>query len=498
MTDAERIDRWEGDDAALRTAYAAQGQQLAQALSTIARQEETIRSQAETIARLEARLAELEGRLAKDSHNSSKPPTSDGLGRRLRGRRALSGKRSGGQTGHTGQTLALVAEPDVVVGHPPKRCGQCQQPLAAEAGTVVERRQVLDLPPLRLEVTEHQVKQVRCPVCGASSRGTVPAAVDAPVQYGPRLRAVAVYLHEYQLVPEDRSGEVLADLFGAGVSAGSLASWVRQAAETLAPTIAHIADWVAAGTHQHADETGVRVQGRLHWLHVNSTRWLTHLAWHPRRGKAATEAIGIWPRFGGCATHDRWASYDAYQACRHSWCGAHLVRDLTFLAEQHHQTWASEVRDLLLAMHQATEQWRAQGAAQVPLHEQVDWIAQYHELLAAGYAAQPPPPRTSARRGRPKQTPAKNLLDALLGQATRVLAFLSDLRVPVTNNQAERDLRMVKLQQKISGTFRSDEGATAFCRLRSYLGTMRKQGRNMLAALTAIFLGRPLPVAWGC
>ncbi len=496
MTDAEVITFWDSADPALRAAYAAQGQQLAQALATIERQAETIRGQAETIARLEARVAELEGRLAKDSHNSSKPPTSDGLGRRPRGQRTPSGKRSGGQVGHAGQTLAVVAVPDAVVRHVPERCARCQQPLAA-AGTVVERRQVHDLPPLRLEVTEHQVEEVRCPACGAFSRGTFPAAVGAPVQYGPRLRAVAVYLHAYQLVPEDRTAEALADLFGAPVSAGSLASWGQQAAETLAPTVTRIADLVAAGTHQHADETGMRVHGRLHWLHVNSTRWLTHLAWHARRGKAATEAIGIWPRFRGCATHDRWASYDAYRAGRHSWCGAHLVRDLTFLAEQQHQAWAGKLRDLLLAMHAATHAWRAQGADRVPAHEQADWIARYHELLAAGYAAQPPPAPPRGGRGRPKQSPARNLLDALLHQAERVLAFLSDLRVPFTNNQAERDLRMVKLQQKISGTFRSDEGATAFCRLRSYLGTMRKQERNMLEALTAVFHGRPLPVAWG-
>ncbi len=175
-----------------------------------------------------------------------------------------------------------------------------------------------------------------------------------------------------------------------------------------------------------------------------------------------------------------------------------MVRDLTFLAEEHHQTWAGALRDLLLSMHQATEQWRAQGVRQVPLHEQAEWIAQYHDVLAHGYAAQSPPaPRPSGRRGRLKPSPAKNLLDALLGQAERVLAFLTDLRVPFTNNQAERDLRMVKVQQKISGTFRSDDGATAYCRLRSYLSTMRKQGRGMLQALTAVFNGCPLPVAWG-
>jgi transposase len=485
MAEQERSVDWEAAYRTLQAAYDAQGQQLAQALATIARQAE--------------RIAQLEARLAKDSHNSGKPPASDGLGRRRRRARLASGKRSGGQRGHVGHTLARSAAPDVVVEHRPVTCAQCQASLASLSGTVVERRQVHELPPPRLEVTEHQVEQVRCPACGALTRGAFPAEVVAPVQYGPRVRAAAVYLHEYQLVPEERTAEALGDLFGCALSTGTLASWVAQASAGLAPTVAHIADLVAAGPHQHADETGIRIGGKLHWLHVNSTRWLTHLAWHRQRGQAATAAIGIWPRFGGWATHDRWASYDAYRSCRHSWCGAHLVRDLTFLAEEHHQGWAGALRDLLLAMHTAVEEWRAGGATQVPHHEQAEWIAQYHEVLAQGYAAQPPP-RASAprRRGRPKQTPAKNLLDALLGQAERVLAFLTNLRVPFTNNQAERDLRMVKVQQKIAGTFRSDDGATAYCRLRSYLSTMRKQGQGMLEALTAVFHGDPLPIAWRC
>ncbi|HEV7129071.1 MAG TPA: IS66 family transposase, partial [Ktedonobacterales bacterium] len=439
----------------------------------------------------------LEGRLGKDSHNSSKPPASDGLSRRLRPQRVRSGKKPGGQPGHCGQTLAMVEPPDEVVTHAPVACAHCQRPLIGIVGQVVECRQVHDLPALRLQVSEHQVEQVCCPACHALTRGTFPPDVRAPVQYGSQVRALAVYLHQYQLLPEARTGETLGDLCGAAIADATLAAWVQQAAMAVEPAVRRIADLVAGGAQQHADETGIRIQGKRHWLHVNSTRWLTHLAWHAKRGKAATEAIGIWPRFRGRAMHDRWASYDAYQACAHSWCGAHLVRDLTFLAEQHSQVWAAALRDLLLAMRQAAHQWRAHGAAWMPAHEQMEWIAQYHELLAQGYAAQPPPLGATGRRGRPKQPPAKNLLDALLGQSERVLAFLADPRVPFTNNQAERDLRMAKVQQKISGAFRSEAGATAFCRLRSYLGTMRKQGHSMLDALVAAIQGIPLPVAWG-
>jgi len=449
------------------------------------------------VGELVAEIAALRRQLAQDSHTSSKPPASDGLARRPHATRRPSGKTTGGQPGHTGQTLALVTRPDVTQTHAPAVCEQCQQSLDGVPGVVVERRQVQDLPPLRLEVTEHQALGVTCPACQAVTCGAFPDAVRAPVQYGPRLRAVAVYLHHAQIVSQDRTHEALADLFGCTVSDGTVARWVRQAGQTLAPTVAQIADLVATSSHQHADETGIRINGKLHWLHVNSTRWLTHLAWHAKRGAAATAAIGIWPRFHGRATHDRWASYDAYPDCIHSLCGAHLLRELALVAEQDGQAWAGALADVLRGMGAAATEWRRHGAAAIPADERTTWIAQYHDLLAQGFAAQPPPVDTRVRRGRPKQSPAKNLLDALLQHSARVLAFVDDLTIPFTNNQAERDLRMAKVQQKVAGTFRSEEGATAYCRLRSYLATLRKQGRNRLEALTAVFTGRPLPVAWG-
>jgi transposase len=300
------------------------------------------------------------------------------------------------------------------------------------------------------------------------------------------------------LLPEARTCEALADLMGGSLSDGSVAGWVQEAAEHLAPTMAQIADLVAASPVQHADETGMRIEGRLHWLHVNSTRFLTHLAWHQQRGKPALEAIGIWPRFAGWAIHDRWASYDHY-GCLHSLCKAHLLRDLTFLAEEAGHAWAAELKTLLTDLHAAGGEWQQRGARRLPSPEREEGLAQYFHLLAQGYAAQAPPVPTDApkQRGRRKQSPAKNLLAAFLYRAEQVLAFVEDGTVPFTNNQAERDLRMVKVQQKISGTFRSPAGATAFCRIRSYLSTMRKQDRPLLPALRAVFLARPLPIAWG-
>jgi hypothetical protein len=259
-----------------------------------------------------------------------------------------------------------------------------------------------------------------------------------------------------------------------------------------------IAERLSHSPLQHADETGIRLGSKLHWVHVNSTRFLTHLAWHQKRGRPALEAIGIWPRFAGRAMHDRWKSYDGY-GCAHSVCGAHLLRELTFLSEHEHQQWAADLKDLLLSMHAAAEHWREQGTRRVPPQERDEWVAQYFAILTQGYGTQPRPPAQASpprKKGRPKQSAAKNLLDELLRRAEQVLAFLDDLSVPFTNNQAERDLRMVKVQQKIAGTFRTETGATAFCHIRSYLSTMRKQGRAMLASLSAVFAGRPFPIAW--
>jgi transposase len=451
----------------------------------------------EQLTQANARIKDLEDRLAQDSRTSSKPPSSDGLARLPRRSRRPSGKRPGGQAGHPGHTLALVEPPDEVVRHRPTVCRQCREDLSAVPGSVAECRQILDVPQMRLLAQEHQIEAICCPTCHTISSGSFPAAVSAPVQYGPHLQALAVYLHQGQLLPTARTCEALAALCGCQISEATRLPWSELAAERLAPTVERIAELLAASRLQHGDETGIRVYGMLHWLHVNCTPFLTHLAWHESRGRQAMDEIGIWPRFRGRGMHDRLVSYEAYD-CAHSICGAHLVRDCAGVAEQEQQQWAAQMQDFLLDLHDACQEWRLLHLPAVPAIERDDWVARYFEILAAGYAAQPPPPASSvgSRKGRRKQSKAKNLLDALLLRAEQVLALLDDLRIPFTNNQAERDLRWAKVQQKISGTFRSATGVTAFCRIRSYLSTMHKQGHSMLAALTAVFHGQPLPVAW--
>src|SRR5258708_3044226 len=266
------------------------------------------------------RIEELERGLAKDSHTSSKPPSSDGLGRKRRTYRQKSGKPSGGQEGHSGHTLLPTLSPDIMLVHRPTHCKHCQH----------------DLPELRLQVTEHQIEEICCPICQHWTPGSFPPGVDAPTQYGPGVQALAVYLSQFQLLPMERVCEALEDLCQCRLSEGTLVNWIAEATTRLEPTIQRIKTLVGASALQHADETGIRIKGLLHWVHVNSTRFLTVYSWHRKRGQDALEQIGIWPRFGGRAMHDRWASYDHYP-CLHSLCGAHLLRDCLFVAEQEKQ-----------------------------------------------------------------------------------------------------------------------------------------------------------------
>ena len=446
-------------------------------------------------AQLQARVREPEARLAKDSHNSSKPPSSDGVRRKPKSLRRPSGKKAGGQLGHRGETLHLVATLDAVVEHRPAACAHCQAPLADEAPVVRrERRQVHELPPLRLRVTEHQALHVRCPHCQQVSVGTFPAEAPSRAQYGPRLRALAVYLVEAQFVPLGRTQQLLADLFGLRLARGTLVGWIQQAARVLGPVEEQIKGALRGAPVLHCDETGVRRGGRVAWAHVASTGRLTHYAVHAKRGTEATDAIGILPNFHGVSLHDGWASYRTYTRCRHALCNVHHLRELTFLEEEYHQPWAGALKELLRQMRTAADQARTLGQCQMPPAQQAPFLAGYRALLASGLAANPPPeqPRRPGQRGRLAQSPARNLLERLLLGQDQVLAFLDDLTIPFDNNQAERDLRGLKVQQKVSGCFRSDAGAAAFARIRGYLATLRKQGQVLLAALETVFADRPL------
>ena len=448
------------------------------------------------VAQLAGRVAELERRLGKDSSNSSKPPSQDGLRKPTRSLRGdVGGRRPGKQPGAPGAHLARVAEPDEVVVHAPERCATCGAALAAALVTGVEARQVFDVPKVRLRVTEHRVERRRCG-CGENTAGVFPQGVRAPAQYGPGVRALGCYLLVYQHLPVDRAARLLGDVLGAPVAAGTLAGVVAEGAAGLGGFTQAVRDQLAVAPVAHFDETGARVAGRLHWVHSASTASLTWQTVHPKRGRVAMDAAGVLPAFGGVAVHDGWSPYWHYQAV-HALCGAHLLRELEAVGEQPRQGWAAGVAELLADAKLACDRARAAGWARVDEATRVRLHVRYERLLTDGHTANPPPRRL--RRGRrPRRSPAARLLARLDTHRDQVLRFLDDLRVPFDNNQAERDLRMVKLQQKISGCWRTLAGAEAFLTVRSYISTARKHEVEVLGVLRRLFEGNPwLPIPAG-
>ena len=435
------------------------------------------------VAALTAKVAELEGRLALNSRNSSKPSSTDGLNKPKPKSQRKSTHPTGGQKGHDGHTLKKAAKPDHIETHrPPAHCDACHCPL--DGGTVVETRQVFDIPPLLPEVTEHQVVEIRC-TCGKICRGEFPEGVSAPVQYGPRIKAVVVYLTNHHMMPITRTGTLMGDFFGLPMSDATVLAANEEAKARLADTVAAIGDALQAAPVAHADETGMRVAGKLHWMHFLATATLTWIGCHPNRGKKAFDAFGILTGFFGILIHDGWKPYREL-LCKHGLCNAHHLRELTYLFEEMSQAWAKRLIDLLVEVcHEVT-------AAGGPLHpERIANIrALYDEILREGEAANPRAP-PSGRRGSTKQSKSTNLLGRLRDHADDVWRFMTDHGVPFTNNLAEQAVRMPKVKQKISGCFRTKNGVDTFCVIRSYLATLHKQGDNLFHSLTMTFMGHP-------
>jgi transposase len=447
----------------------------------------------ETVERLERRVAELEARLKQNSRNSSRPPSSDGLAKpkARRSRRRRSGRKPGGQRGSEGHHLAQVAAPDQVVSHEPERCEDCGEGLAGAELVGLERRQVFDLPAeVRLVVCEHQRRRRRCRCCGRISGGVFPDGVAAPAQYGPRLRAYVLYLAVYQHLPYERIARLLADCYGASLSTGTLHAIVIEGAAGLEPFLAEVRDQLARSPVVHFDETGARTAGRLHWVHTAGNETLTLYRLHERRGKQGTDALGVLGSFAGVAVHDGWAPYRRYQDCAHALCNGHHLRELAAVAEQPGQTWADTIAALLRALKDTVDAAKDAGATGLEPATLARYQQRYQTIIAAGYACNPAPEPTG-NRGRPRQGKARSLLLRLDTHEDDVLRFATDFLVPFDNNQAERDIRMVKLQQKISGCWRSRTGADAFLALRSYISTTRKQHENVLTVLHAAAQNQP-------
>lgn len=443
-----------------------------------------------TIQRLEERVKILENQLSKNSRNSSKPPSSDGLRKPKPKSLRTKGERTpGGQVGHKGHTLKFAVNPDYIVPHQAATC-PCGHNLEQEPLLRHEKRQVHDLPPFRLEVTEHQAEVKRCSVCGNIVKGQFPADVNAPVQYGPRFRATAIYLSQYQLLPYERVGEVMEHLFNQKISEGTLVNANLSLYEQLEPIEREIVEQIASNPVAHFDETGMRVQGKTQWCHVAGTDKLTHYFAHPKRGREAMDAAGVLPIFHGTAVHDAWAPYFNYDHCHHALCNAHILRELIFVFEQEKQSWAKEMIDLLLEAKTAIETDGTLSADDIS-----GFVNRYDRILELGFTEDarqnPTVEKPSGKRGKTKQSKPKNLLDRLRDHRLSVLTFLSDASVPFDNNQAERDVRMIKVQQKISGTFRSEQGAKVFCRIRSYISTAKKNACSILDTIQEALQGIP-------
>jgi len=452
--------------------------------------EETV---VDTLLKQDARIRELEARASTNSRNSSQPPSTDGFHKPApKSLRTRSGRKPGGQKGHSGSTLAMTESPDHVVHHPVDVCSCCGRDLSSQNAEGTERRQVFDIPPLSIEVTEHRFETKTCPACLAvtTSAAAAPDEVRSPVQYGPRVQALAVYLKAYQLLPFKRSAEFFSDLFGCSLSAATVANMVKAAHQLVSVPLAAIVDILTNTNIGHFDETGFYVMGKRHWLHVASTKTVTLFASHPKRGTEAMEAIAVLPKFKGCAVHDFWMSYFAF-GCQHAMCNAHLLRELTFVHEVLEQPWAKLMKELLLDIKAAVDAANLDKGTALSDSETRRFLRKYRAIVALGLETNPRPEAIPGKRKRPKDTKAGNLVRRFDLYRREILAFMHNFLVPFDNNLAERDIRMMKVEQKISGTFRSEHGAKSFCELRSYISTARKNGVSAFDALTRLILGNP-------
>jgi transposase len=437
-------------------------------------------------ATLREEIADLRRRLDKNSSNSGKPPSSDGLKKppRIAGStRGKSGKANGGQVGHKGGTLKQVARPDFIVRHEAQACRHCCAGLTEAMATGMEKRQVFDLPEPHLEVTEHQASIYRCQHCRGWTKAAFPEGVVSPAQYGLRVKATAVYLNVQQLIPEDRVAQAMNDLFGAGLLCpASLVAWGERMAGQLAPVADRIAALVASARVRHLDETGFRIGGKGQWLHTASTDALTSYRMSARRG-ALPQGLK-----GGVIVHDHFKPYYALPRVAHALCNAHHLRELKGLIEFDKEQWAGQMRDLLLEANKAVRSAVALKESALPTPVLRGLFKHYRAIVKRGFAfhrEQKPLARQPGARGRAPHRPGYNLLMRLHKFKGDVLRFLYDFAVPFTNNQAEQDLRMMKVKMKISGGFRTTAGARTFACLRSVISTARKQGCNILQTLLA-------------
>ena len=449
------------------------------------------------IKELSERLQELEARLNQNSRNSSKPPSTDFSVKKKPNpgsRRKKSDKKPGGQEGHSGTTLNMVNDPDEVIEHPLSCCEECGCFLENVEVEAYEIRQIFDIPPVNLIVMEHRSQIKTCPQCGKLNKAVFPESVKYPVQYGPNILSSAVYLKNYQFIPYDRICEFFNDIMGIKICSATVIKAEKECFENLGEFEYVIRDKLKASPVVHCDETGMRVEGIRHWLHVVSNNKYTCYLVHSKRGSEAIDFMGILPQYKGIAVHDGFKSYNKYE-CDHALCNAHLQRELTGIEENYKQQWVKEMNELLTEMKKYTDDCKEQ-IQEYDLEQIKTLEKRFDDIVGRGIEENPTSlnPEKKGKRGVSPKTKARNLLDRFIEYKEKILRFLTDLRVPFENNQAERDLRMMKLQQKISGTFRTTRGAEAFCRIRAYISTIRKNDLHVLEGIRAALQGMPLTI----
>jgi len=474
-------------------------------LSNRARQVYQLNQQIKDLSK-QLRVAQAQTRLAKGAHlatvmknsqNSSLPPSTDSR-KRTRSLREQSGKKAGGQVGHRGATKEFVEKPDHLVIYALESCEMCGSTLSGSELAGSKRRQVHDLPPQKIEVTEHRTQTKVCGRCGMKNKAKFPSGVTAPVQYGKRVRAVVAYLLGYQLLPYERCAETVKDLFNCQLSAGTLATIFKECAREMVEPLILIREGLRKSEVLGVDETNLRVKQKQDWVHVSSTDQLTLLVHDIRRGSAAIEQIGILSEYKGVAVHDGFSAYDQYRQCRHSLCNAHILRELNYVIETSKPDWASKMKKLLLEIKTAVGKAGEAGKKRLAVRQKKEFLSQYDRIVSeAGKLYQPLqrkkwPSKKPKERESPIVGAARKLVNRLGAKRDEILLFMRDFKVPFDNNQAERDLRMLKVKQKISGCFRTEKGAAEFCRVRSYVSTMKKQQRGVMEAMTSVFAGQSI------
>jgi transposase len=442
------------------------------------------------IKTLNGRISELEARLNKNSDNSSKPPSSDGY-KKPQNLRQKTGKSTGGQYGHEGKTLEKVENPDEVIEYKTPEDCDCGYNLN-DVESVRKTRQVFDIPKPKPRVTEHVTYEKVCPRCGKVHKTEFPPEVTQPTQYGGNTKALMNYLTQYQMIPLERAVEAVQDITCQAVSEGTLVNAAHSLYEKLEAPAEEIKQQLIASDMAHFDETGMRSEGKTKWMHVASTEKLTYYAVHEKRGEKAARDIGILPNFRGTAMHDHWKPYYRFNDCTHAECNSHHLRSLKDIVENYHQDWANEMSGLLIAINRRVEALKASNADKMPDSEIKAWHQRYHNIIDAGIMEDAQKsPRVINKKGKPTKSKPLQLLLKLQQYDIETLAFMYDFGIPFTNNLAERDIRMQKLRQKISGCFRGKDGSNVFCRIRSYISTAKKNGIGAMDAITTAVKGQP-------